>query len=134
MHLHRRTKHAARCLGEIILKSPSRIVIWNFSEAWQLTPRSSFVYLRAAMELTLYSRKWCSWCIDAKDYLNEKGYRFQEIDVGKDRQAYEDMKQVSSQTYVPTFVAGDKVLANFDTNQLEKFLTEHQINPQETNS
>jgi glutaredoxin len=86
------------------------------------------------MELTLYSRKWCSWCIDAKDYLNEKGYRFQEIDVGKDREAYEQMKQLSSQTYVPTFVAGDKVLANFDTSQLEKFLTEHQINPQEISS
>jgi glutaredoxin 3 len=86
------------------------------------------------MELTLYSRKWCSWCIDAKDYLTEKGYRFQEVDVGKDRQAYEEMKQLSSQTYVPTFVAGDKVLANFDTNQLEKFLTEHRINPQEISS
>ncbi len=73
-------------------------------------------------------------CIDAKDYLSEKGYRFQEIDVGKDRQAYEDMKRLSAQTYVPTFVAGDKVLANFDTNQLEKFLTEHRINPQETSS
>ena len=86
------------------------------------------------MELTLYSRKWCSWCIDAKDYLNEKGYRFQEVDVGKDREAYEQMKQLSLQTYVPTFVAGDKVLANFDTTQLEKFLTEHQINPQEVSS
>jgi glutaredoxin len=86
------------------------------------------------MELTLYSRKWCSWCIDAKDYLEEKGYRFQEIDVGIDRKAYEDMRKLSAQTYVPTFVAGDKVLANFDTNQLEKFLSEHQINPQETNS
>jgi hypothetical protein len=31
-------------------------------------------------------------------------------------------------------VAGDKVLANFDTNQLEEFLTEHQINPQEISS
>jgi len=31
-------------------------------------------------------------------------------------------------------VAGDKVLANFDTNQLEKFLTEHRINPQEISS
>jgi glutaredoxin 3 len=81
------------------------------------------------MELKLYSREWCSWCIDAKDYLSEKGYRFQEIDVGKDRRAYEDMKKLSAQTYVPTFVAGDKVLANFDTDQLEKFLNEHQINP-----
>jgi hypothetical protein len=26
-------------------------------------------------------------------------------------------------------VAGDRVLANFDTDQLEKFLNEHQINP-----
>jgi hypothetical protein len=30
---------------------------------------------------------------------------------------------------VPTFIAGDKVLANFDTNQLQKFLNQHQINP-----
>jgi len=87
------------------------------------------VYFRPPMQLTLYSREWCSWCIDAKDYLSEKGYCFQEIDVGKDRQAYEEMKQLSAQTYVPTFVAGDKVLANFDTNQLQKFLNEHQINP-----
>jgi hypothetical protein len=39
------------------------------------------------------------------------------------------MMELSAQTYVPTFVAGDKVLANFDTDQLEKFLTEHQIAP-----
>ena len=45
------------------------------------------------MQLKLYSREWCSWCIDAKDYLSEKGYCFQEIDVGRDRQAYEEMKQ-----------------------------------------
>ena len=81
------------------------------------------------MQLRLYSREWCSWCIDAKDYLSEKGYCFQEIDVGKDRQAYEEMKLLSAQTYVPTFVAGNKVLANFDTNQLQKFLNQHQINP-----
>jgi hypothetical protein len=39
------------------------------------------------------------------------------------------MKQLSEQTYVPTFVAGDHVLANFDTDQLEQFLTQHQITP-----
>ena len=81
------------------------------------------------MELRLYSRQWCSWCIDAKDYLTDKGYRFHVVDVGKDRHAYEEMKKLSEQTYVPTFVAGDRVLANFDTDQLEKFLNEHQIDP-----
>jgi glutaredoxin 3 len=81
------------------------------------------------MELTLYSREWCSWCIDAKDYLTERGYRFNVIDVGEDRQAYEEMKNLSHQTYVPTFVAGQLVLANLDTDRLEKFLKENQINP-----
>jgi glutaredoxin len=81
------------------------------------------------MELKLYSREWCSWCIDAKEYLTERGYNFVEIDVGQDRQAYEEMKELSDQTYVPTFVAGDNVLANFDTGQLEQFLLAHEINP-----
>ncbi len=82
-----------------------------------------------ATELKLYSREWCSWCIDAKDYLTQRGYKFQEIDVGQDRQAYEEMKELSDQTYVPTLVAGEEVLANFDTDQLDAFLKQHKIEP-----
>jgi len=82
-----------------------------------------------ATELTLYSRAMCSWCIDAKDYLSERGFRFTEIDVGRDRDAYEEMTELSDQTYVPTLVAGNEVLANFDTDQLETFLSEHGIEP-----
>jgi glutaredoxin len=67
--------------------------------------------------------------MDAKEYLSTRGYRFVEVDVGKDRQAYQEMLELSEQSYVPTFVAGDKVLANFDTNQLERFLAEHGIRP-----
>jgi len=67
--------------------------------------------------------------MEAKDYLTERGYQFTEIDVGEDRAAYREMKELSDQTYVPTLVAGDEVLANFDTDQLEKFLREHDIVP-----
>ena len=67
--------------------------------------------------------------MDAKEFLTERGYKFTEIDVGEDRQAYKEMTEVSDQTYVPTLVAGDEVLANFDTDQLEKFLSEHGITP-----
>ena len=80
-------------------------------------------------ELRLFSREWCSWCIDAKEYLSQRGYEFTEIDVGEDRAAFQEMKELSDQTYVPTLVAGDEVLANFDTDQLEKFLREHDIVP-----
>ncbi len=84
---------------------------------------------RVPTDLRLFSREWCSWCIDAKEYLASRGYQFTEIDVGQDRAAYEEMKELSDQTYVPTLVAGDEVLANFDTDQLEKFLQEHSIVP-----
>ncbi len=67
--------------------------------------------------------------MDAKDYLTEHGYKFAEIDVGQDRSAYAEMKELSDQTYVPTLVAGDEVLANFDTDMLEKFLRAHAIVP-----
>ena len=82
-----------------------------------------------ATDLTLYSREWCSWCIDAKEYLTERGFEFIEIDVGRDRDAYKEMTELSDQTYVPTLIAGDEVLANFDTDQLEKFLNAHGIEP-----
>ncbi len=82
-----------------------------------------------SMQLKLYSRAMCSWCIDAKDYLRERGYKFTEIDVGRNRAAYEEMVDLSNQPYVPTLVAGSEVLANFDTRQLEKFLGQHQIEP-----
>jgi len=82
-----------------------------------------------ATELTLYSRAMCSWCVDAKEYLSERGYDFTEVDVGRDREAYDEMLELSDQTYVPVLAAGDEVLANFDTNQLEKFLSDHGIEP-----
>ena len=82
-----------------------------------------------ATDLTLYSRALCSWCIDAKEYLSERGYDFTEIDVGRNREAYDEMLELSDQTYVPVLAAGDEVLANFDTDQLEKFLSEHGIEP-----
>jgi glutaredoxin len=117
MYFFRRTERASGGLGEILLSS----ILLTRIRARRLFP--------PLMELKLYSREWCSWCIDAKEYLESRGYKFLHIDVGEDRQAYEEMKTLSEQTYVPTFVAGDKVLANFDTDQLERFLSEHQINP-----
>ena len=73
-------------------------------------------------DVKLYSRQWCGWCVDAKDYLKEHGIPFQEIDVGRDPSANEEMVRLSGQRYVPTIVVDGQVLANFDTGQLKEFL------------
>jgi glutaredoxin-like YruB-family protein len=73
-------------------------------------------------QIKLYTRKWCGWCLDAKDYLREHGIAFEEVDVGHDSAANEEMRRLSGQRYVPTIVADGRVLANFDVRQLEEFL------------
>ena len=80
-------------------------------------------------DLKLFSRAWCGWCIEAKEYLKRRGYRFHEVDIGHDRAAYEEMLEISDQPYVPTLLAGEKVLADFDVEQLEQFLRAHDIVP-----
>jgi glutaredoxin-like YruB-family protein len=80
-------------------------------------------------DVKLYSRKWCGWCVEAKDYLKAHGIPFREIDVGCDAAADKEMQRLSGQSYVPTIVIDGHVLANFDTGQLEHFLARLNASP-----
>ena len=73
-------------------------------------------------QVKLYTRNLCSWCKDAKEYLRTHGIPFEEIEVGQNPAAYEEMQRLSGQPYVPTILVDGHVLANFDMAQLERFL------------
>jgi glutaredoxin len=77
----------------------------------------------------LYSRPLCGWCQEAKAYLTENKIPFEYIDVGRDRAANEEMVRLSGQTYVPTIVIDGHVLADFDVEQLKKFLAKINAGP-----
>lgn len=62
-------------------------------------------------------------------YLNEHGYSFEEIDVENDAAAYREMIRLSGQRLTPTLVVADKVLPDFDPDELEFFLKENNIEP-----
>ncbi len=72
--------------------------------------------------IRLFSRALCGWCQDAKQFLEEHHLPFEEIDVGRNPAAYDEMKRLSGQRYVPTIVVDGQVLADFDTTQLARFL------------
>ena len=74
-------------------------------------------------EIKLYTRNLCGWCVDAKEYLKEHGIPFEEIDIGRDPVANDEMIRLSKQRCVPTIVIDGHVLANFDPGQLAEFLT-----------
>lgn len=82
-----------------------------------------------ATDLKLYIKTWCSWCIAAKEYLDEHGYQYTAIDVMADTAAYSEMIRLSGQRYTPTLVAGDKLLADFGPEELEAFLRQERITP-----
>ena len=77
----------------------------------------------------LYIKSGCPWCRMAEAYLTEHGYRYERIDVTRDRTAYNEMRRISDQTYAPTLVVGDLVLPDFGPDELADFLEEHDLKP-----
>jgi len=80
--------------------------------------------------MKLYVKVWCPWCIDAVDWLDRRGYRFEQLDVLADKSAYDRMIDISGQRRTPTLeLDSGEVLPDFDVRQLEKFLERHNIQP-----
>ena len=78
----------------------------------------------------LYIKTYCPWCYSAEAYLRQHNFQYEAVDVSKDAAAFAELKRVSGQTYAPTLVVGELVLPDFDTEELEDFLEEHDIRPQ----
>ena len=79
--------------------------------------------------LKLYVKTWCPWCIRAKQVLDSRGYRYEEIDVEANREHYDEMIRLSGQRLTPTLTVGGKVLPDFGPEELIAFLETHGIQP-----
>ena len=80
--------------------------------------------------LKLYVKTWCPWCVMAEDWLRSHGYRYQQIDVERNRTDYDEMIRISGQRLTPTLVTADgKVLPDFGPDELASFLKKHSITP-----
>lgn len=79
--------------------------------------------------MILYIKPWCPWCIEAINYLDAHGFSYEKRDVLKDAAAYAQMEKISHQSLTPTLEIHGKVLADFDVQQLERFLAKEGIVP-----
>jgi glutaredoxin len=59
----------------------------------------------------------------AKEFLSQKGYKFTEYDVTKDRTALDEMVKVSGARSVPVITACNEVMVGFEKNRLEQMLS-----------
>lgn len=72
-------------------------------------------------KVRLFIKPYCGWCHEAKDWLDERGIQYEELDVTSDRAARSEMIQLSNQTLAPVIEVDGEILADFDTDQLEEF-------------
>jgi len=59
----------------------------------------------------------------AKEFLSQKGYKFTEYDVSKDRAALDEMVKISGARSVPVISACSEVMVGFDRARLEQMLS-----------
>ncbi|MFA5986789.1 MAG: glutaredoxin domain-containing protein [Parcubacteria group bacterium] len=77
-------------------------------------------------EVTIYSTPTCGYCTLAKDFLQEKGVEYTDIDVSVDQQKAQEMVEKTGQMGVPVIViikdGQEEVLVGFDQVQLSTML------------
>lgn len=74
-------------------------------------------------DIKVYTTATCPWCTKVKNYLSEKGLKYQEIDVGRDSGSVEEMIALTGQRNVPVTVIDGEVVVGFDREALEEQLT-----------
>jgi len=57
-----------------------------------------------------------------KEFLSQKGVKYQEVNVAEDRTAREEMVRKTGRMAVPTIMVGEQVVVGFNKNELEKLV------------
>ncbi len=78
------------------------------------------------MKVTIYSTPSCPWCKREKQYLKEKGVKFEDVDVAADERKADELVEKSGQMAVPVTVIenGDTedVIVGFNERKLNELL------------
>lgn len=74
-------------------------------------------------DVVLYCTPWCPACRKARAYLNEHEIEFVEIDVTRDRNAAQHLRNwTGGYETTPTFKVKGQIIINFDRDKLNKIL------------
>lgn len=73
-------------------------------------------------KIIIYSTEYCVHCHHLKDYLKEKGFQYEEIDVSKDAEQAQVMIQKSGQRGVPVSDIDGNIVIGFDQEKVDELL------------
>ena len=70
-------------------------------------------------EIKVYSTPTCPWCYRVKEYLEERGIEFTEINVAEDLEGREEMLSKSGQMGVPQIEINGKIIVGFNQQAID---------------
>jgi glutaredoxin len=73
------------------------------------------------MNIRLFIKPYCPWCHKAQGWLDERGIKYQTLDVIADRGAFAEMVKLSGQELAPVIDVDGKILADFGPEELARF-------------
>jgi len=76
----------------------------------------------ADKKVMVYSTPTCPWCKKTKEYLNSKGIEYENLDVGGNQEAAQEMIKKSGQMGVPVLDIEGKIIIGFDQKAIDEAL------------
>ena len=73
-------------------------------------------------KITVYSTPTCPYCKMAKQFLTENKIEFENIDVGTNQVAAQEMVKKSGQMGVPVLDVDGKIIVGFDKTKIKQLL------------
>ena len=73
------------------------------------------------MKIRLFIKPYCGWCHKAQRWLDERGIKYETLDVIADRDAMTEMVALSGQSLAPVIDVDGQILADFGPEELAKF-------------
>ncbi len=64
----------------------------------------------------------CPYCVTLKSFLQEKGFKFEEVDVSTDEKAANEIIEKTGQMGVPVIDIDGEFIVGFDREKLDKLL------------
>lgn len=74
------------------------------------------------MNVKMYTTPTCGYCHQAKRFLSERGVKYEEYDISRDRTAADEMVGLTGNMGVPVIVVDGQVVVGFDRARLEQLL------------
>ena len=72
--------------------------------------------------IKVYSTPTCTYCVTLKKFLDEKGIKYEAVDVSQDEKDLQEMVDKSGQMGVPVVDIDGQIVVGFNRNKIVELL------------